>query len=214
MNRARLLPLVVLIIASTLILPALAIPWSAPTFPFYASLNEHGAMYFSVGFTATNGSWIGGLLCFTGFNYAGGGVFPNTVGFAAQNDTSMTLLEAAPADHILFQSSSVGALRNVTMWFPGGITVVNVTTASAWTWDNATSLLEMTTPLGLANINISFVAGGGMPTIFLIPQWFVDQGGAFFGISGFFTSLMSVMTAFVAWFTLSITTIISLIFSI
>jgi hypothetical protein len=213
-SKARFLPLFVILIASTLIIPAYALTWTFPTYPFYASINQHGPMYFDQGFTATNGSWIGGLLCFTDFNYASGGTFANTTGFAASNDTTMTLFEAVPTDHLLLQASSVGALRNVTLWLPGN-NVVNVTNVAAWTWDNSTYLLKMTTVLGLSNVYISLVAGGGGPgLIFFIPWWFVNQGGSILSggvIPHIGTDLMSVMTVFVAWFATSIANIISLL---
>lgn len=215
MSRApKLLPLLTIMILAVSVVAAQALTWTFPTYPFYASTTEHGAMYFQQGMTATNGSWIGGLLAFTDWNYAAGGAFNHTVGFAAQNDTTMTFLEAIATDHILIQTNRVGALANVTLWLQG-CNVVNVTNAVAYTWDNSTYLLEITAPMGLANINIALVPGGGsMPTIFFIPQWFVDQGGAFFGVANFFSQLMAVMTAFVAWFLLSVSAIVSLIWAI
>lgn len=209
----RQLKLTPLLLVMTLALGAVAahaITWSAPTYPFYASFAEHGAMYFTSTFTADVGNWTGGLLTFYNMSYAGSAEFTQ-IGFAAQNDTSFTLLEAIPTDHILIQANSVGAARNVTI-LTLGHHVLNVTNAEAWTYDNATDILELTAPLGIANINISFIAGSGTPTIFFIPQWFVDQGGAFFGVSNFFASILSVMGSFVAWFTSSVTYIGSLIY--
>lgn len=107
----KLIPLLLIICLSISAVAAQALTWTLPTYPFYASNPWHGAMYFNSGFTATNGSWIGGLLAFTNWTYAGGSMFVNTVGFSASNDTTMTLLEAVPTDHILLQSNSVGVLR-------------------------------------------------------------------------------------------------------
>ena len=53
-----------------------------------------------------------------------------------------------------------------------------------------------------------------MPTVFYVPQWFIDQGGSFFGVANFFTQIMAVMAAFVAWFVQAVQTVISLIYSI
>ena len=208
MKRRLLAPLIIMMMLGG-VASAYALTWTAPTYPFYGA--GGGAMYFYQGMTATNGSWIGGILCFTDFNYALAGAFNDTVGFDAQNGTTMILLEAIPTDHILIQTNGFDTYRNVTLYLPGN-NVVNVTNAAAWTWNNATSLLNVTTPMGIANINISFILGGTTPTIFYIPQWFLNQGGAYFGVTNFFAQLLSVMAAFVAWFTSAISNIITLIY--
>ena len=97
----------------------------------------------------------GGLLTFSHFNYASAGDF-GTIGFAAGNDTIMALYECVPLDHILMQTSSAGTLRNITLSLPVAITA-NVTNAEAWNWSNATHLLHITAPIGIANIYIRFV---------------------------------------------------------
>ena len=212
--KSRLLaPLIIITLMLSGVAVAFAPTWVSPTYPFYGG--GGGAIYFNSGFTATNGSWIGQFIAFTGFNYAGAGAFGATVGFDADIDTTMTLLEAVPLDHILLNTNSVGATRNVTLWLQG-CNVVNVTNAASWHWSNVTYILKITTPIGLTNINISFIAGGGggTPTTFYIPQWFLNQGGAFFGIADLFTNLMSVMGAFVVWFTTSVSNVVALIFSI
>ena len=64
----KLLPLLLIVTLAVSAVTAQALTWTFPTYPFYASTTEHGAMYFQQGMTATNGSWIGGLLAFTDWN--------------------------------------------------------------------------------------------------------------------------------------------------
>jgi hypothetical protein len=125
------------------------------------------------------------------------------------------MLEAGPGDHILLQTNSVGADRNVTVWLQGQ-NVYNVTNVDAWTWDNATYRLEIQTSVALAQVNIALIAGGGPGTgiSFIIPAWFVDLGGDIWGIPHLFSELTKVMAAFVVFFLDSVINIVALISSI
>lgn len=207
----KLLPLFTLMLVCSAV-AAYAITWTDPTFPFYASTTDHGAIYFASSFTADSGNWTAGLLMFYNMSYAGSTTF-TSIGYAAQNATTLTLLEASPTSHMLMSTEGSGALRNVTLYLPVS-TVVNVTNVDAYTWNNATNLLEITTSLGPALVRVNFVAGSGLPVEFIIPAWFIDLGGAYFGVADFFTNLTNVMAAFVAWFLTSVGYVISLIFYI
>lgn len=203
----KLLPLLTLVLVCSVV-AAQAITWTSPTFPFYGSAGT-GPIYFASSFQCTNGSWSGGLIRFTDFNYAGSGNF-GTWGIGADAGVSISVLEMAPDTYALMTFTNVAA-GNATLWFPA-LQVVNCTNAAAYTWDNATKLLELQSPAGGAQITISFTTSGAMPSIFIIPQWFVDQGGVFFGVTGFFTSLMTVMSSFVAWFASAILNVVDLIY--
>jgi hypothetical protein len=202
----KLIPLLLIIALSIGVVAAQAITWTSPTYAFYGAAGT-GPIFFASSFECTNGSWGGNLIRFTDFNMAGAGNF-GYIGFGGQAGLNTTIQEVVPSDHILMQC--VGTGQNFTIYLPTQY-VMNVTNAAAWGYNNTTKMLKIDTISGTTSITISFTIGGTTPTVFYIPQWFVDQGGAFFGISSVFTSISSVMAAFVVGFTNSVTYIVSFI---
>lgn len=203
MNKRLLIaPLLALMLCGAIF--AYAISWTDPTYAFYGSAGT-GPIYFEDSFEATAGFWTGGCVVFSDFNMASAGVF-GTIGFAADLGVSLNVVEVIPADRIVIESTS-GVGGNFTVYMPDYLPV-NVTSATAWNFDSG--FLEVQAPAGVTEITISFVTGGG--TIFIIPEWFINQGGVFFGVADFFSNVSNVMASFVAWFTSSVSNVISLIF--
>jgi hypothetical protein len=203
----KLIPLLLLTMLALSVVAAQAISWTDPMYAFYGSAGT-GPIYFAESFDATAGYWTGGCVVFSDFNFGGAGVF-GTIGFAADLGVSLNIQSVIPATSIGLTATS-GAGGNFTVYLPAHL-VYNVTGATAWDYDSG--FLEVQMPAGATVVAISLVAGSG-PTIFVIPQWFVDQGGVFFGVTGFFTQLMAVMAQFVTWFVDSVANVIGLLFYI
>jgi hypothetical protein len=208
MNRLSLLaPLIILMVLTGTVAAAYAIDWTSPSYAFYGA-DGTGPIYFSVSFESTNGTWTGGLIVFSHFNMGGAGDF-GTIGFAGELGLSTTIREIVPDDHILMQTVAA-TTKNFTIYLPTEY-VMNVTNSAAWTWNNSSKMLKLTAPAGTAQIQVDFTESSDTPTVFYVPQWFVDQGGSFFGIAGFFTEIQKVMTAFTTFFLTSVANIVSLI---
>lgn len=203
----KLLPLFTILLLMGSVVAALAITWTDPTYAFYGSAGT-GPIYFEESFEATAGYWTGGCIVFSDFNMASAGVF-GTIGFAADLGVSVNVVSVIPADSITLEVTS-GAGGNFTVYTPTAI-VYNATNVSAWDYDSG--FMEATIPAGVAITVILSLQEGSTP-YFIIPSWFIDQGGVVFGVAGFFSQLQLVMGEFVSWFLLSVSYIVSLIASI
>lgn len=201
----KLLPLFTLALLLSSVVAAYAITWTDPTYAFYGSAGT-GPIYFEESFEATAGYWTGGCVVFSDFNMASAGVF-GTIGFSAELGVSLNILSVIPTDSVTLEFTS-GAGGNFTVYMPSAI-AYNVTGVTAWNYDSG--YMEALVPAG-ASVEVVISLLEGSTTLFIIPQWFVDQGGAFFGVADFFTNVTSVMAAFVVWFTTSISNVISLIY--
>jgi len=199
MNKQKKLGLVLMFLILT-ISPILANCFSFTYLGPYYGIEGTGSIYFSIPFDSTGGGFIYNTVFFNDFNMTNG-IF-GTIGFYAPVGVSITVEEVIP-DTSMTITTTCAEEKVIVIYLPTDVPQ-DVTGDVSFVYNGY--LAEITIPNGITTIIIDFTTG---PTTVFFFSDIIDSAFNFFGITGFFTTMYTMLTTFGANFVNVTTTILA-----